>query len=140
MIMRSLTISHWFRHLLATLPCRLSCFVSDITLRPAGVFCTRVLVCFQVELSAVRCNAFREVIILLSRFKQDQLVMTALFRISAGLGKLDGNKSKKPSLIIIFRFNGAKTCKKKKKNPNNQIFVKGVPNQNIMFRLFGLKI
>lgn len=62
----------------------------------------------------MRCNAFREVIILLSRFKQDQLVMTALFRISAGLGKLDGNKSKKPSLIIIFRFNGAKTCKKKK--------------------------
>lgn len=90
----------------------------------------------------MRCNAFREVIILLSRFKQDQLVMTALFRISAGLGKLDGNKSKKPSLIIIFRFNGAETCKKKKKkkNPNNQIFVKGVPNQNIMFRLFGLKI
>lgn len=52
--------------------------------------------------------------------------MTALFRISAGLGKFDGNKSKKPSLIIIFRFNGAETCKKKKKkkNPNNQIFVK----------------
>lgn len=64
----------------------------------------------------MRCNAFREVIILLSRFKQDQLVMTALFRISAGLGKLDGNKSKKPSLIIIY-LSSASTeprCAKKK--------------------------